>query len=125
MSSLLFNYLYSVPMLAVCGLGLVGVLMNWGKIGKGAIPAVLGCLLLLGSAFVGPLVRFAIGRMAIQMDGNQIGYLFTGVGVVTSVVEALGLAAILLAVFAGRGEPAPAGMAGMPGIPGQPQKPWG
>lgn len=119
-NSLLWGILFALPVVMVAEVGLVAALMNWSRAPQAAGAVVLGCLILIAVVVLRPLTQGLISRVLSDIVGDvqQRILISNGVAFAFSLLQVLGIAALIYAAFAGRGPTSADPYS-------QPPKPWG
>ena len=105
---LLSMFTPQVPILLVSLVALVLILVKWRLAPKACLWALLGFGLRLVLCVVMPVVQTLVQYSAMHGDrsSQNMGLIFTGLGVLWSGLSAVSYGFMLAAIFAGRSKPA-------------------
>jgi hypothetical protein len=101
----LSQYAIQAPMLLIWLVGMALALLWWQRAPKVALATCVACGLFLLDALIGTFISVALPSMLIErgQSAAQIGTAFALVSIVRSLLHATLWAAVLFAIFSGRG----------------------
>jgi hypothetical protein len=101
----LAQYAIQAPMLLIWLVGMALALLWWQRAPRVALATSVACGLFLLDALIGTFISVALPGMLIErgQGSAQIGSAFALVGIVRSLLHAALWAAVLFAIFSGRG----------------------
>lgn len=92
------------PAILVCLGACLGILSRWSRLRRAALPALLGFGLALFMEVVGSAIVHLLPLLWREKPVALLGRLWGGIGVVQSLIWAVALGLILIAVFIDRAE---------------------
>ncbi len=104
LSSLLGGLLAQLPVLAVLLVGLLLVIMRWGRHPRASALLVAGLAIHLVVGLLALGLNAMLPWLAGSIPGARVGVILQLVTVVRSLISAVGWGLVLAAVFADRGE---------------------
>jgi hypothetical protein len=110
LQSIFNSVLHNLPMFAVAVAGIVYAVMHKDRLPRVMLPVLVGCGMLLAVIVIRPLldnIAFRLFGHTFQGNPRQMAFVFQFTSFVLNAVQALGIGAILLAVFLDRGLSAP------------------
>ena len=101
----LAQYAIQAPLLLIWLVGMALALLWWQRAPKVALMTCVACGLFLLDALIGTFISVALPSMLIErgQPTAQVGTAFALVGIVRSLLHATLWAAVLFAIFSGRG----------------------
>jgi hypothetical protein len=104
----LLQFAIQTPLVLVWIVGIGLSLVHWRRYPRIAPATCIACTLFIADALVGTLISLLLPSLMVErgQSAAQIGGVFAAVGAVRSLFHAVLWAAILFAIFSGRG-PAP------------------
>ena len=100
----LMQLLAHTPVLLVYVTGIVLAIVSWRRCPTPSLLALIACVLLSFLSVVQPFITNYVIQSRVQMgwSNEKLGYFFSGFGLFTSLVYAIGLGLLLAAVFVPR-----------------------
>ena len=93
-----------IPVMLVLLIGMVLAIVFWSRHPGVSRLTLIALLLFLARQLLGPLVSLwlTLNQRPLGGDARGLGFAMLGIGIVSSVIQAIGYGLLLAAVFAGR-----------------------